>query len=252
MSKHLGRGKIGSSARNNRSKKPAGFLNRHLAFEGLEQRRLLTTIALSPISNVTLPAGTSVMVPLNGTDPGNTISFGATSSGETAAAPTVTPIVMPSTNPSLQFDIAGLGDMTFQLFENLTPNTVNHIEDLVKADVYNGDYIYRAETGSFALIQGGNNPPQINSGANVNTVPSTITNPIDEEYNPDLNYTTAGDLAMARTSSPNSSGTEFSRRMDRCGLWITPIRFSDSKRSATMFCSSSTPCQRQTTMASTI
>ena len=36
-------------------------------------------------------------------------------------------------------------------------------------------------------------------------MPSTI----NEEFNPDLNYTSAGDLAMARTSSPNSSGTEF-------------------------------------------
>ncbi len=179
---------------------------RRIGFESLEQRRLLSTVGLNSIANVTLPAGTSTMVALNGSDPSSkAVNFTATTSDPSE----LTPLVMPQSNPSVQFTIAGLGKMTFQLLDNLTPNTVSHIEALVNAGFYNGDYIYRAETGSFALIQGGNNPPQINSGANVHTVPSGVTNPIDEEFNPDLNYTTAGVLAMARTSTENTSGTEF-------------------------------------------
>jgi cyclophilin family peptidyl-prolyl cis-trans isomerase len=180
---------------------------RRLGFEGLEHRQMLSTVGLNSISNVTLPAGTSVMVALNGTDTGNTVQFGVTSSNSAD----VTPIVMPNSNPNLQFNIAGVGSMTFQLFQNLTPNTVSWIESLVNGDLYNGDYIYRAETGSFALIQGGNNPPQINSGADVNPLPASVGSQttIDEEFNPDLNYTTAGELAMARQSGPNTSSTEF-------------------------------------------
>ena len=55
---------------------------------------------------------------------------------------------MPQTNQSVQFNINGLGTMTFQLFDNLTPNTANHIETLVNDGFYNGDYIYRAQTGA--------------------------------------------------------------------------------------------------------
>ncbi len=201
-------GKIGSASRTNRTKKPARVLTRRLGFESLEHRRLLSTVGLSAISNVTLPAGTSVLVPLNGSDSGQTITFGATTSSPNV----VTPIMMPQTNKSVQFTVDGSGvsgTMTFQLFDNLTPTTASHIETLVNDGFYKGDYIYRAETGSFALIQGGNNPPQLNSGANVNSLPSGVPSSINEEFNPDLNYTTAGDLAMARTSSPNTSGTEF-------------------------------------------
>ena len=208
MNKHSGNRRIGSAARTDYAKKPARFQQRRLRFESLEHRRLLSSVGLNTISNVTLPAGTSIMVALNGSDPtsGKTVNFGVTTSNPAK----VTPIVMPQTNPSLQFNISGLGTMTFQLFDNLTPNTVSRIETLVNGNVYNGDYIYRAETGSFALVQGGNNPPQINSGANVNTLPTGLTSTtINEEFNPDLNYTSAGALAMARTSSANSSGTEF-------------------------------------------
>ena len=52
--------------------------------------------------------------------------------------------------------------MTFQLFDNLTPNIASHIETLVNDGFYNGDYIYRAESGF--VVQGGNDLPTITSG----------------------------------------------------------------------------------------
>ena len=210
MSKHSGSGRFGSTSRISRRQKPARVSVRSLGFEGLELRRLLSSVGLNPISSVTLPAGTSMMVALNGSEPttGQTVKFSVTSQDPTK----VTPIVMPQTNKSVQFtlDVGGTPEtMTFQLFDNLTPNTASHIETLVNDGFYNGDYIYRAETGSFALIQGGNYPPQINSGQGINTLPTGVPSTINEEFNPDLTYTQAGDLAMARTSSANSSGTEF-------------------------------------------
>jgi cyclophilin family peptidyl-prolyl cis-trans isomerase len=208
MSKHSGKSEKGTARRLQVKKSPRSQ-HRRLCFESVEPRRLLSSVGLNAISNVTLPAGTSVLVALNGSDPtsGKTVNFGVTTSNPAI----VTPTVMPQTNKSVQLNINGLGTMTFQLFDNLTPKTATWIENLVNAGFYNGDYIYRAETGSFALIQGGNNPPQVNSGANVNSWPASFgsTTTINEEFNPDLTYTSAGTLAMARKSTANTSSSEF-------------------------------------------
>ena len=169
MSKHSGSGRIGSASRKNRTKRPVSVLARRLGFEDLEHRRLLSTVGLSAISNVTLPAGTSVMVPLNGTDPGQTVKFSVTSQDPTQ----VTPLVMPQTNKSVQFNINGLGSMTFQLFDNLTPSTASHIETLVNDGFYNGDYIYRAETGAFASFRAATTLPRSTTGtASIRCLPA--------------------------------------------------------------------------------
>ena len=230
MSKQRRGSIIGWLARTYSKKKSAAPPKRRIGFECLEQRRLLSSVGLSTISNVTLAAGTSTLVALNGTDPGQTVHFEVTTSDPTK----VSPVVMPQTNKSVQFNIDSLGTMTFQLFDNLTPNTATWIETLVNDGFYNGDYIYRAETGGFALIQGGNNPPQINSGDNVNPFPASFgtTTTINEEFNPDLNYTTAGTLAMARTGSPNSSSSEIlhHRRGDTyLGLRIFAFRLPNPR-----------------------
>ena len=210
MYKHSGSRRIRSAARTNRPQKPASFRARRLGFESLEHRRLLSSVGLNAISNVTLPAGTSIMVALNGSDPtsAKTVNFAVTTSNPSK----VTPIVMPQTNKSVQFVIAGLGTMTFQLFDNLTPTTASHIETLVNDGFYTGDDIYRAQSGF--VVQGGNDVPTISNGTvtgttSIHTLPTGVPSTINEEFNPDLNYTSAGTLAMARTSSPNSSGTEF-------------------------------------------
>jgi autotransporter-associated beta strand protein len=162
------------------------------------------SVALNALSNVTLPAGTAIEIALNGSDPsGKTVNFGATTSNPTQVAP----LVMPQTNKSVQFNIDGMGAMVFQLFDNLAPTTASHIETLVNDGFYNGDYIYRNVSGF--VVQGGNDPPQINGGSGIHTLPSGVPAAINEEFNPDLTYTSVGALGMARTGSPNTSGTEF-------------------------------------------
>jgi cyclophilin family peptidyl-prolyl cis-trans isomerase len=214
MNKQSGSRRNNSPSRKSGRSKPDGFLKRRLGFESLEQRRLLSTVGLTSLSNVTLTAGSSVLVALNGSDAGNTVQFGVTSSNPSE----VSPVLMPGTNKSVTFNVSGSGvsgSLTYQLFDNLTPNTASHIEALVNGGYYNGLYIYRAETGSFALIQGGNEVPTISNGTVTGfhqiktTLPTGVAATINEEFNPDLSYTTPGDLAMARTSSPNTSGTEF-------------------------------------------
>ncbi|MGA2255731.1 MAG: peptidylprolyl isomerase, partial [Thermoguttaceae bacterium] len=211
MTKHSGSGRSGSAAQTNRAKKPASAQARRLAFESLEHRRLLSSVGLNAISNVTLPAGTSIMVALNGSDPtsGKTVNFGVTTSNPTK----VTPILMPQTNKSVQFNIAGLGTMTFQLFDNLTPGIATQIETLANSTnhVYNGDYIYRSDAGF--VVQGGNILPTITDGqvtgqTTVNQVPSSVPSTVNDEFNPDLTYASAGSLGLA-IPSPNGGSSEF-------------------------------------------
>jgi cyclophilin family peptidyl-prolyl cis-trans isomerase len=171
---------------------------RRACFESLESRNLLS-ITLPSLANVTLPAGTAIYVPLNGTDPGSTLNYSVTASDGSK----LTTVMMPKTNKVLEFkvNIDGVDQvMDFQLFDNLAPETTAHIEELVESGFYNGLKIYRNQSGF--VIQGGNNPP---TGA----IKTNTSLPIAEEFDPNLQYNTAGILAMARTSTPGTSSTEF-------------------------------------------
>ena len=124
---------------------------------------------------------------------------------------------MPQNNTSVTFNIDGdgiVGSLTFQLFNNLTPTIAEQIETLVTDGLYNGDYIYRSDAGF--VVQGGNILPTISngsvsgqtqvnkfSGSSSGTVPT-----VDDEFNPDLTYTSSGSLGLA-IPSPNNGSSEF-------------------------------------------
>ena len=208
MSKHSDSGRISAAASTNRTKRATCSQARRLRFESLEHRRLLTALSLGSISTVTVPAGGSALVALNGSQSG--LNFGVTSSDPTQ----VTPSLMPQTNKSVTFNIDGsgiVGAMTFQLFDNLTPSIASQIETLVTDKIYNGDSIYRSAAGF--VVQGGNDLPTISGGkvtgqTTVNTVPSGVPTSVNDEFNPDLTYTSAGSLGFA-IPSPNGGSTEF-------------------------------------------
>ena len=117
--------------------------------------------------------------------------------------------------------------MTFQLFANLTPDTTSWIETLVNDGLYNGDYIYRAETG-LRPHPGRQQPSPVQQRGRCQSVafqPGETTT-IDEEFNPDLTYTTAGTLAMARKPARFQRLGVLHHRRARRGASITPIRSS--------------------------
>ena len=169
----------------------------------MENRCLLSVVGLGSLPDVTMAAGTTMFIPLNATDPGQTVNFTVQSSDTSQLTPTITP----QTNKTLQLNVVVNGvtqTMDFQLFDNLAPNTTAQIEQLVNSGFYNGLQIYRNGmdgSGNPFVIQGGNDPP---TGA-IKTDQSSMA----EEFNPDLQYTSAGMLAMARTGKPGSSSTEF-------------------------------------------
>jgi cyclophilin family peptidyl-prolyl cis-trans isomerase len=175
-------------------------MGRRCRFEALESRQLLS-ITLPSLSNVSLPAGTTMYVPLPGTASGQTLSYAVTASDYSV----VTPVLMPTTNKTLELDVNINGTteaMDFQLFDNLAPATTAAIEAMVTSGFYNGLQIYRNSTtgGVTFCLQGGNDPP---------TGPiKTDAADMAEEFSPNLEYTTAGMLGMAR-SDPGTSSSEF-------------------------------------------
>ena len=192
---------------NRRPSQPRSHRAWHPNFETLENRCLLSAVGFNPVANVTLNAGTTMFIPLNSTDPGQTVTYAVSSSDASQLTPTITP----SSNKTLQFNVVVNGvteTMSFQLLDNLAPNTTAQIEQLVNSGFYNGLQIYRNgtdgqnDTGNPFVIQGGNEPP---SGAIKSPEPSSMA----EEFNPALQYTAGGMLAMARGGAPGSSSTEF-------------------------------------------
>ena len=122
-------------------RKHGPFGTRRLQMETLEDRQLLS-ITLPTITNVTLSAGTTIFVPLAGSDPGQTVNYAVTASDYSK----LTPVMMPQTNKSLQFkvNINGVDEpMDFQLFDNLAPNTTAADRELGQSGFYNGLQIYR-------------------------------------------------------------------------------------------------------------
>lgn len=158
---------------------------------------------LAAIQDIIVPAGSTLMVALSGSDAdNNALSFTASSSNGSLFAPTV----MPSTNRSLRINVQGYGEMDLQLFENLTPNTAARIIQFAQQGFYNHGttagqpMIFHRIIKDF-MIQGGD-PTGTGSGS------SGVT-PIGLELNADLNFNSSGVLGMARTSDPNSNDSQF-------------------------------------------
>ncbi len=174
--------------------------NGGLLYEALESRHLLT-IALTPIvgpdsgSAFDVPSGKDLYVPLTATDPGQTITYSVTSSN-----PSVTASVLTG-NPTLRLSVTGVGSdgqsfsgtMTVQLFEDLAPDTVHVIEQLVESGFYDNLSFYRI-VPTFVIQGGANNTKTADTFA--------------DEFNVALSFNSPGLLAMANPGTPNSNTSE--------------------------------------------
>ena len=177
-----------------------------LRFEPLEQRTVLS-VSLGPITGpdansvFDIPSGKDLYVPLLGTDAGQTVSYSATSSNPSVKVSVLTG------NPTLSMTVHGTtannqafsGTMTFQLFENIAPQTVQGIINQVTAGLYNNATFYRMETASnFQLIQGGIEKSPAKSDTTV----------LPDEFNVSASFNSSGLLAMAN-AGPNTATSEF-------------------------------------------
>jgi len=166
----------------------------------------MLSVTLGPITGpdaggvFDVPSGKDLYVPLVGSDTaGTSITYTASSNNANVKATVLTG------NPTLELDVSGTdvnghafsGAMTFQLFKNIAPQSVQDIIDNVTAGLYNGASFYRAETQTgFKLIQG---------GAGI-----TGTGPdVNDEFNVATSFNSGGLLAIANKGTPNSGSSEF-------------------------------------------
>jgi peptidyl-prolyl cis-trans isomerase A (cyclophilin A) len=165
--------------------------------EALEERYLLT-VSINAISNQTgLPAGKTLIVPVSGTDSaGNPITYSVSSSNNSAVSAQV---LTGNTFMEIEVSIGGVdkGAMIFELFNDMTPNTVSEITKLVDEGFYDNLTFHRVIPNF--VIQGGD-PNGDGTGGPGFTFP--------DEYNADLIYSGNGQLAMAN-SGPDTNGSQF-------------------------------------------
>ena len=169
-------------------------------FAGVEAR---ATVELTLVrTNITMPSGQQFQMPLNGFDSnGSPLKFSIVSikSGR------VTGTIATNTNRSLLLNVSGVdatngpftGDMTLQLFEDLTPLTTARIIDLVNSNFYNGLTFHRVVAGFVA--QGGDPNGNGTGGSGVT---------FDDEFVTNLTYDGFGQLGMANTG-PDSNDSQF-------------------------------------------
>ena len=216
MLDRVGRDAIGRSANSKRR----AAIGRRPALEALEGRQLLTA-GFETISNVTSPQYQGFQVPITGT----------TTHQQTYTVTSDNPGVKASVAQgqfltlSVSHTSSGAGDpgfdnqpMTFQLFEDLTPNTAKQIESLVTgtatnlapgvsigSNYYLGKNIHRIASGfptpTTYIVQGGS--------LNGNGTGSVFATPFLDEFTQSLGFTGTGQIAMANSGSDTNDSQFF-------------------------------------------
>jgi cyclophilin family peptidyl-prolyl cis-trans isomerase len=164
--------------------------------EGLEDRLVPAVPIVDPIANVTpnVPSGKTLYIPVTGSDAaGNPINYSVTSSNGTI----LTAAVRNTGNVFVTISVANFGDMTFELFGDLTPTTVDTITGLIKAGFYDGLKFHRV-AANFVIQTG--DPTGTGSGG-----PGFS---FDDEYNTNAIWSGNGQLGMANSGN-DTNGSQF-------------------------------------------
>lgn len=171
---------------------------------------------ISPISNVTVPAGKSIIIPITATVT-NSRPLTYTITGSTNALA----IVLHTNNPFWKLNVAqacatnapgafqtpfrggtatvtNVGDLTFMLFPEYAPHTVAIFQGLSASGFYNSNTIFHRVVTNF-VIQGGD--PETNGLGGLGFQ-------YNDEFNPQAIFTGNGQLALAN-SGKNTDGSQF-------------------------------------------
>jgi cyclophilin family peptidyl-prolyl cis-trans isomerase len=182
---------------------------------------------IDPISNASIPAGKSLIIPITATSPnGLPLTFSATSSTNriTVQVHTNNPFwkmsVVQAASPSAPGayptpfrggveTVTNVGDMTFMLFRDIAPHTVDVIQGLTAGGLYTSNTIFHRVIAGF-MNQGGD--PLTNG----------FGGPVfryDDEFNPQTIFSGSGQLALAN-SGKDTDGSQFF-------ITVAPFRYGD-------------------------
>jgi len=181
------------------------------AVESLETRTLMAAPVIDVIGSQTLPGGTTLYVPVTGSDSDNdTVTYSVSTNNSNVTATVLTG------NPYLQVDVAGYGTMVFQLFADTAPNTVRVMTQLANARYFDGIRFHRV-IDNFVIQGGDSNTKNTYVDANGDGRGDAGDNiwgqggpgfEFDDEFSSLSFYTGKGQLAMAK-SSDDTNGSQF-------------------------------------------
>ena len=184
-------------SRHTRTKK--AITPRSSRLEALEARRVLAAPTLPDFPDeVNITAGAPIHVALGGLDAdGDDLTYSVTSTNSTISA-TIPKQETPEGNRSMRITVQGYGEMVFELFEGRAPNTTARIIEIAESDWYEDKVFHRIIDGF--MIQGGSL-----NGQGVNGTGTQF----DDEYHADLQFTTSGLLAMAKSGDDTNDSQFF-------------------------------------------
>jgi cyclophilin family peptidyl-prolyl cis-trans isomerase len=185
-------------------------------FFGVLAFPVIAAPVIDPIPNASIPAGKTLILPVTAASSnGRPLTFTATSSTNriTIEIHTNNPFWKMSVvqaaagNPPGSFPtpfrggvvtVTNVGDMTFMLFRDLTPHTVDVIQGFTAGGLYTSNTIFHRVVPGF-VIQGGD-PNTNGSGGPVFRY--------DDEFNPRAIFSGNGQLALAN-SGKDTDGSQF-------------------------------------------
>jgi cyclophilin family peptidyl-prolyl cis-trans isomerase len=189
---------------------------RHSVFMFTLALSAMAAPVIDPIGNVSVPAGKSLIIPVTATSPnGRPLTFTATSSTNRIVVQvhtnnpfwkmTVVQAAQASAPGAFQTPFRGgmetvtnIGDMTFMLFRDIAPHTVDIIQGLTAGGLYTSNTIFHRVVPGF-VIQGGD-PSTNGTGGPVFRY--------DDEFNPNAIFSGSGQLALAN-SGKDTDGSQF-------------------------------------------
>ncbi len=176
------------------------------------ESRLLLTVTIDPLaaiygSTITLPAGKAIQVPITAT---NTLSGNLTYT-VTSSNPSLAPVVNvlhPAVSAARTFIqmSTSMGNMIFELFNDIAPQTVTYLLTHLTSPDYTNSIFQRIiqqnlPTQTLSIVQGGDR-----NGDGIDDNPGLA---LEQELDPRVLYTGHGQLAEARTSQPDTGGSQF-------------------------------------------
>jgi large repetitive protein len=149
---------------------------------------------IATIPTSTLLIGSPLHVPLDGYDPnGGPLTYTVTTNNSGVTATVL------SGNRSARINVAGFGDMVFELFEDRASRATEQMIELAEDDFYE-DIIFHRVINNF-VIQGGD-PTGTGTGG------SPLPN-FDDQFHPDLQHNRTGLLSMAKTTDDTNDSQFF-------------------------------------------
>src|SRR5436190_13832126 len=189
--------------------------------------RLGAAPVIDPISNASIPAGKSLLIPITASSPnGRPLTFTATSSTNritvevktnnpfwkftvVQAAASNAPGAFPTSFRGGVATVTNVGDMVFMLFKDVAPRSVDVFSGLSCAGFYNSNTIFHRVIAGF-MNQGGD-PLTNGTGGPVFRY--------DDEFKTNALFSGYGQLALAN-SGPDTDGSQFF-------VTVAPYRFGD-------------------------